>query len=111
MEGKAFIKMMRQDIETHKQKEVLSTVVDAMEYIVNENPGCDIDSKKTAEECYQKLFDAARASTGEQNGSKWCCATPAIAYKAIRDYLGLSSSSPVVSEVTTSDSINLEDFL
>ena len=34
MNGKAFIRMMREDIETHKDKNVLSGVVDVMECLL-----------------------------------------------------------------------------
>lgn len=113
MNGKAFIRMMREDLETSKDKVILSNVVDAMEYIVNENPHCEIDSHKNAEDCYKALFEKAKSSTGKSEGNTLCSIGGENAYNTIKEYLGLSGkTSSVINVVGSSpDSINLEDFL
>lgn len=114
MNGKAFIRMMREDIETHKNKAVLSSVVDAMEYVVNGNLDCEIDSSKNAEDCYKTLFEAAKKTTGQGSGNTWCCISGMDAFKVIKSYLGLGDEPAefsIVTEVSMNSTVNLEDFL
>lgn len=40
MIGTEFVKMCREDIETHKDREVLTMLLQAVETLINENPGC-----------------------------------------------------------------------
>ena len=47
MIGTEFVKMCREDIETHKDREVLTMLLQAVETLINENPGCEVDPNKT----------------------------------------------------------------
>lgn len=47
MIGTEFVKMCREDIETHKDREVLAMLLQAVETLINENPGCEVDPNKT----------------------------------------------------------------
>ena len=97
MKGTDFLEMCRQDIETSAEKEKLSSLLLAVEQIVRETPGCDIDGQKTLEDLYGKMEAFAR-----ENQKKGCYAfVPSEAEKFIRDYLGLGERKPV----------RLEDFL
>ena len=106
MNGTAFIRMMRDDIETHKDKERLSQVVDLMEYVVSLHPNCEIAPNKSVEECYKKLFDYASRN---RNGENSVCLVPSKSIEIATEYLGLTSSTPAV--VPGTPHVVLEDFL
>ena len=116
MNGKAFIRMMREDIETHKDKNVLSGVVDVMEYVVNMNPDCEIDASKNAEDCYKAIFEAAKKNASADG--EYCCSTPSMSIEAVGEYLGIkvaeggeTASAAVKSSPVGGGAIALEDFL
>lgn len=60
-----FIKMMRQDIETHKDKELLENVVVAMEEILSVVGDVDIDTKETPETLFEKIKAEAKKLNGQ----------------------------------------------
>lgn len=101
MNGKAFIEMQRQDLVTYTGKEPLAAVVDAMEAVIKEHPGADIDATKTAEELYKKMAEKARVE-------KIACFAGEALKKFIVEYLGLNVGAGGGSNA--SDDINLEDF-
>lgn len=97
MNGFDFIEMCRQDIQTHSNRETLETVVDAMEWIVKENPTCNIDERKTAQECYKEMEKFAQKNAS----NKMFCFNPNTAKKFISEYL----------EIKEQKLVSLEDFL
>lgn len=103
MTGQAFIRLMREDIETHKDKEVLKNVVDCMEHVAGLHPNCEIDSTKTADECYKKIYEYAK---GHKSGE---CAvvTPDKSIEIVTEYLGLKDA-PAAPKVAAR--VALEDF-
>ncbi len=117
MNGNAFIRMMREDIETHKNKKILSSVVDVMEYVVAQHPDCDIPSNKNAEDCYQAIFEGAKRNTGTTEGNTWCVSTPEQSILAVSEYLGLTTGKAYVPQQQATapavggGTISLEDFL
>ena len=106
MNGLAFIRMMRDDIETHKDKERLSQVVDLMEYVVSLHPNCEIAPNKSAEECYKKLFDYASQNRGGENS---VCLVPRKSIEIATEYLGLTVTTPATAVKATH--VSLEEFL
>lgn len=116
MNGKAFIRMMREDIETHKDKNVLSGVVDVMEYVVNMNPDCEIDASKNAEDCYKAIFEVAKKNASADG--KYCCSTHDMTIETVGKYLGIkvigdgeTAREAVKSSPVGGGAIALEDFL
>ena len=101
MNGKAFIEIQRQDLVTYTGKDPLAAVVDAMESVIKEHPGADIDAKKTAEELYKKMEEKARKE-------HITCFTGEPLIKFIAEYLGINTES--VGNKPTDDDVNLEDF-
>lgn len=103
MTGTAFIKMMREDVETHKDKGVLLSVVQCMEHVVNLHPGCNIDGQKTAEACYKKIYEYAK---NHKNGN-YAVVIPEKSMEIVAEYLGL----PLIAEPTpTAGLVSLDDF-
>ena len=86
MKATDFIEMQKQDIETHKDKLLLREVVRAMEEVLKNCPNVDIDSKKTAEECYKQMYEYAKSNQKE----KVYVFTPTGTLEFIRNYLGIS---------------------
>lgn len=112
MNGPAFIRMMREDIETHKDKTTLSAVVDVMEYVVGQNPDCDIEPSKNVEDCYKAIFEAAKKNASELAGQRGCCATPSMSISAVSAYLGVDANASAPIKATSGGgAIALEDFL
>ena len=99
MKAVEFIEMQKQDIETHKDKDILSEVVAAMEEVLKSTPNADIDSKKTAEECYKQMYEHAKKSQSENA----YIFTPKGTLDFIRNYLG-------VAEEESKKRRRLEDF-
>ena len=58
MKANEFIEMQRQDIETEKpaEKKILRELIAAMEAVLAYHPETEIDSKKTAAECYKQMY-------------------------------------------------------
>lgn len=97
MNGIEFVEMSREDIETHKNKETLGMVLQAVEVLVKENPSCEIAPTKTIEELWKKM---------KENASKHAALgmyvyDPESAAKFMREYLGIPEHKIV----------RLEDFL
>jgi hypothetical protein len=102
MVGTEFIKMMKQDIETHKDKAILSNVVDIMEEIVKQNPLVYINSDgKTPENCYMLMREHAKKNAVDNS----FCFTPKMSIEFIGNYLGLTAT------VSSSEIKSLESFL
>lgn len=87
MNAKEFIDMQRQDIETVKpaEKKILSEVIAAMEAVLQYHPEADIDSKKTAAECYKQMYSVANKD--KKDG--YYVFTPTGTMKFISGYLGV----------------------
>ncbi len=112
MKGQAFISMMREDIQTHKDKTTLSAVVDVMEYVVAQNPDCEIEPNKNVEDCYKAIFEAAKKNECEMGGQRGCCTTPSMSISAVSAYLGVGASAVAPIKATAGGgTIDLEDFL
>lgn len=107
MTGTAFIRMMREDIETHQNKAVLSNVVDVMSHVVDLHPGCEIDGQKNAEDCYKAIYEYATKHT--QDCGKCAVVTPDKSIEIVTEYLGLGT--PSESAPKTNGHISLTDFL
>ena len=97
MNGSEFVRMCRQNIETSAEKEKLTSLLLAVEQLVGETPGCDIDGGKSLEE----LFGKMKAFAQEHQKGSYYAFVPSEAEKFIRDYLGIGERKPV----------RLEDFL
>ena len=111
MNGKDFIEMQKQDLETHKDKAMLLGVVTAMEEVLRGNENAEIDDKKTAEECFEKMREYAR----ENASNGMYCFTQEAGEKFIAEYLGISvekHSGQVTEEPKSAERKrrSLEDF-
>lgn len=110
MNGNAFIRMMRDDIATHNRKIVYSEVVNVMEYVVRQNPGCEIDPTKNVEDCFKEIEKFARAHQNERVG----VVGHEQAISIVTKYLGLSDNTTDDTNAATqsvSRHIDLEDFM
>lgn len=109
MKAVEFIEMQKQDIETHKDKVILSEVVAAMAEVLKSTPDAEIDHTKTAEDCYKQMYEYANKNMSD-NAYVF---TPTGTLQFIRKYLGLpetyepQASSPVKAEKKRR---SLEDF-
>lgn len=109
MKAVEFIEMQKQDIETHKDKVILSEVVAAMAEVLNSTPDAEIDHTKTAEGCYKQMYEYAKKN---QSHNAYVF-TPTGTLQFIRKYLGLPEtiepqvSAPVKTEKKRR---SLEDF-
>jgi hypothetical protein len=108
MKGQEFIRMMRQDIETHEDKEMLSQVVDAMEAVVQSKPFAEYPATgKTAEDCFKKMEDNARKN---QSNQKYCF-TPSATLDFIAKYLLGETASVAAPAAGSGGIIDLDDLL
>jgi hypothetical protein len=106
MNGKDFIRMMRQDIDTDGDKERLAGVVAAMDAVIQMNPLAEIsDAGKTPQDCYKKMYEYA---LGHKSGNYFCFA-PEKAFEFISDYLGVKSKPQA--GAAPAGIVDLEDFL
>ncbi len=109
MKAVDFIEMQKQDIETHKDKVILSEVVAAMAEVLKSTPDAEIDHTKTAEDCYKQMYEHAKKN---KNNNAYVF-TPTGTLQFIRKYLGLpetsepQASAPVKTEKKRR---SLEDF-
>lgn len=89
MRGVDYIKMQREELQAEKEdkKAILSAIVEIMEYVLKAIPDFEVDQKKTAAECYDKMREKARK---EQKGGSYCFA-PMSAIQFVREYLGASA--------------------
>lgn len=109
MNGNAFIRMMREDIETRKNKVVFEEVVSVMEYVVAQHPGCEIDHKKNVDDCFKNIEEAARKS--EKDGIGVVGHSQAIAI--VSEYLGFTDGAAGgegIPAAKPASRVNLEDF-
>ena len=109
MKAVDFIEMQKQDIETHKDKIILSEVVAAMAEVLKSTPDAEIDHTKTAEDCYKQMYEYAK----KNKSNNAYVFTPAGTLQFIRKYLGLpetyepQASTPMKTEKKRR---SLEDF-
>ena len=96
-----FIEMQKQDIETHKDKVILSEVVAAMAEVAKSAPNAEIDHTKTAEDCYKQMYEYAK----KHKSNNAYVFTPTGTLQFIRKYLGL----PETSEPQASASVETEN--
>lgn len=94
MKAVEFIEMQKQDVETHKNKDGLMQMITAMEILVRFYPDAEIDHTKTAEDCLNKMIEAAkkRMHKGQPfgfffGGAQIVAGNPAVDF--ICEYLGL----------------------
>lgn len=109
MKAVEFIEMQKQDIETHKDKVILSAVVAVMAEILKSIPDAEIEHAKTAEDCYKQMYEYAK----KNNRNNAYVFTPTDAELFIRKYLGLpeTSQSQVSAPVKTEKKRrSLEEF-
>ena len=108
MKAVEFIEMQKQDIETHKDKVILSEVVAAMAEVLKSTPDAEIDHTKTAEDCYKQMYEHAK----KNKSNNAYVFTPTGTFYFICDYLGIHSieSSPADAVTTTPKRRRLEDF-
>ena len=85
MKAVDFIEMQKQDIETHKDKNILSEVVAAMAEVLKSTPDAEIDHAKTAEDCYKQMYEYAK----KNKSNNAYVFTPTGTLQFIRKYLGL----------------------
>ena len=105
MTGQAFIEMMKQDIATSENKDLLSEVVAAMGHVVSLHPNCEIDSAKTADGCYKQIYDYA----SKNKKGNVCVVGHEKTIEIVAEYLGLT---PVACEPKKQvGRVSLEDFL
>lgn len=109
MKAVDFIEMQKQDIETHKDKVILSEVVAAMAEVLKSTPDAEIEQTKTAEDCYKQMYEYAK----KNKSNNAYVFTPTGTLQFIRKYLGLpetyetQASTPVKTEKKRR---SLEDF-
>ena len=85
MKAVEFIEMQKQDIETHKDKVILSEVVAAMAEVLKKHPDLEIDHTKTAEDCYNQMYEYAK----KNKSNNAYVFTPIGTLQFIHKYLGL----------------------
>lgn len=88
MKAVDFIEMQKQDVETHKDKVILSEVVAAMAEVLKSTPDTEIDHTKTAEDCYKQMYEYAKKN--KSNNAYVFTSTGTLQF--IRKYLGLSET-------------------
>lgn len=107
MKQAEFIKMMYQDIETHKNKAQLSIIVQAMNAALDMHPSIDINPEgKTPENCYKKMYEYAKNNSHD----KVYCFNPDKSLEFISKYLGVGTVNLTAAAKPVAK-INLEDFL
>lgn len=97
MKGSDFLEQCRRELDASTEREKLVSLFLAVEQLVGETPGCDIDGQKTLKELYGKMAEFAQKN--QKTG--YYAFVPSEAEKFIRGYLGLGERKPV----------RLEDFL
>jgi len=101
MKKNEFIEMMRQDLETHPNKNQLIPVLECMKEILKRYPiDTEIDTQKAVEDCFNQIKEHARKK--QQNGCYYF--TPQESTDFIAAYLG-------VEKVKQDCRVDLEDFL
>lgn len=106
MRANDFLEMQRQDIETHKDKVILSEVVAAMAEVLKYEPNVEIDHKKTAEECYKQMYEFARKNA---TASAYVFTTSGT-FEFIRKYLGLPEQTSANTVQVEKKRRDLEEF-
>ena len=109
MKAVEFIEMQKQDIETHKDKVILSEVVAAIAEVLKSTPAAEIDHTKTAEDCYKQMYEYAKKNKSD-NAYVF---TPTGTLQFIRKYLGLPETyEPQASAAVKTEKKrrSLEDF-
>ena len=114
MKAVEFIEMQKQDVETHKDKVILSEVVAAMAEVLKNAPDVEIDHTKTAEDCYKQMYEYAKKH--KSNNAYVFTTTGTLEF--IRKYLGVPkvnvAQGQTVAQASESPKEkkrrNLEDF-
>lgn len=108
MKAVDFIEMQKQDLETHKDKLILAQVVAVMEEVLKGIPNAEIEHTKTAEDCYNQMYEFAKSN--KQNNVY--VFTPDGTIEFVRKYLGVPDLDETVVEPAkgTRKRRNLEDF-
>lgn len=108
MKAFEFIEMQKQDLETHKDKLILAQVVAVMEEVLKGIPNAEIEHTKTAEDCYNQMYEFAKSN--KQNNVY--VFTPDGTIEFVRKYLGVPDLDETVVEPAkgTRKRRNLEDF-
>lgn len=109
MNGRAFLQMMKEDLETSPEREKLMSVYAVMEHVISRRPDCEIDPSKNAEDCFQAIFEAAKKNESQdRKGSRYCFFGNDEAIAVVEKYLGLAAAGG--GERTAPAPVNLEDF-
>ena len=108
MKSFEFIEMQKQDLETHKDKLILAQVVAVMEEVLKGIPNAEIEHTKTAEDCYNQMYEFAKSN--KQNNVY--VFTPDGTIEFVRKYLGVPDLDETVVEPAKGmrKRRNLEDF-
>lgn len=108
MKAVDFIEMQKQDLETHKDKLILAQVVAVMEEVLKGIPNAEIEHTKTAEDCYNQMYEFAKSN----NQNNVYVFTPDGTIEFVRKYLGVPDLDETVVEPAkgTRKRRNLEDF-
>lgn len=108
MKAFEFIEMQKQDLETHKDKLILAQVVAVMEEVLKGIPNAEIEHTRTAEDCYNQMYEFAKSN--KQNNVY--VFTPDGTIEFVRKYLGVPDLDETVVEPAkgTRKRRNLEDF-
>ena len=115
MKAVEFIEMQKQDVETHKDKVVLSEVVAAMAAVLKGCPDVEIDHTKTAEDCFNQMYEYAK----KHKDNNAYVFTPTGTLEFIRKYLGVpkvnvaqGQTEATIKELTKAEKKrrSLEDF-
>ena len=104
MNGREFIEMIEQDIQTHGDKAILQDIVLAMKMVVDEFPSTiQINHVgKTPEDCYKKML--AHATKNQQTRN--FVFSPSATKDFIIKYLGLDKLKLMVE-----DDVDIDDFI
>ena len=123
MNGTAFIRMMREDLETDKNRKEHEPVVEVMEYVIGQHPGCEVDPSKNAEDCFKEIEKAAQKIFEKKTKGISAERLMAKDAKPVSVLIGHDEAIAIVSEylgITQGDgtgsaplqgAISLEDFL
>ncbi len=118
MNGTAFIRMMREDLETDKNRKEHEPIVEVMEYVIGRHPGSEVDPSKNAEDCFKEIEKEAREIAEKKRKETAAAARPVsvvigndAAIAIVSKYLGITEESGETGRQTPKGTISLEDFL
>lgn len=102
-----FLKMMREDNETHADADQMREVIEVMAAVLSPIPSAEIDGSKTAEACYSFMRDYAKK---HQKGSSYVMGTQ-NAMEVVSEYLGVTLSAAEPIKPTPLTMVNFDDLL